>query len=303
MKSRIIRNKTTYFICSLLMSGLILSSCGKLQNNVLAPVQSQSTIHPVGWTDLTSQNFHGTYIRSQNFQTKACTSCHGSDLNGGTAQVSCYQCHQGSDSLLANGTLACNTCHGNSVNAAPPKDLVGNSLTSYPGVGAHQSHLGSSSTFRAIDCSTCHAIPKTAGPGQHPFGGGATVLFSGLALTKTNLPGTSFYQDSVATVTPSPVLNYQTLQCSNTYCHGNFKNGNNFTPTWTSVGTNQDSCGSCHGLPPHGAINGITPTYQGPTAQNCFFCHAPMMGSSGIEDSSLHVNGELEIYGHSKTSW
>lgn len=298
MKNRFDGEKTLYFVCAVLVSGLVLGSCSKLQNNVLVPVQSQSDIHPIGWTDITSQSFHGNYVKSQKFQTTICTSCHGSDLSGGTAQVSCYKCHQGSD-----GSLACNTCHGSVLNPAPPKDLAGDSLTSAPGVGAHQIHLRGSSLSPAFACSTCHIVPRTAGPGQHPFGGGATVIMSGLALTQTNLPGTRFYEDSAATVMPSPILDYQTLQCSNTYCHGDFKNGNRFAPTWNNVGSDQDSCGSCHGLPPHGAINGITPTYQGPTAQNCFFCHTPMMGPNGIQDSSLHVNGELEVYGRSQTSW
>ncbi len=145
MKNRFDGEKTLYFVCAVLVSGLVLGSCSKLQNNVLVPVQSQSDIHPIGWTDITSQSFHGNYVKSQKFQTTICTSCHGSDLSGGTAQVSCYKCHQGSD-----GSLACNTCHGSVLNPAPPKDLAGDSLTSAPGVGAHQIHLRGSSSVSSL---------------------------------------------------------------------------------------------------------------------------------------------------------
>ncbi len=148
-----------------LVLGLIFSSCSKLQNNVLTPVQSQSVIHPEGWTTPSSGDFHGTYIKAHNYDMTTCTACHGSDLKGGTTQISCYTCHQGSD-----GTLSCNTCHGNSANPAPPKDLSGGSLTTNPGVGAHQSHLVGSSSLSGVACSSCHVVPQAAGPGLHPAG-------------------------------------------------------------------------------------------------------------------------------------
>ncbi|HUI29303.1 MAG TPA: CxxxxCH/CxxCH domain-containing protein [Candidatus Acidoferrales bacterium] len=283
---------------SIVVLGLIFSSCSKLQNNVLAPPQSQSNIHPVGWGTQGSANFHGTYIRNNNYDMTTCTSCHGSDLNGGIAKRSCYDCHGGT-----NGTLACNTCHGSALNAAPPKDLSGDSVTTNPTVGAHQSHVATNNFFANVSCSSCHLVPETAGPGLHPFGTKVSVLFSGVSLTQTNLPGSRYYDSTMATVKPVPIFNFQTLQCSNTYCHGNFKNGNNFSPKWTAVDGSQDSCGSCHGLPPHGAINGIVPVYQSESAQNCFLCHEPMMGQTGIQDKSLHVNGKLELYGNSQDSW
>lgn len=285
-------------IALIIVVGFVFNSCSKLQNNVLTPVRSQSDIHPSGWATQSSSNFHGSYIKTNNFDMTTCTSCHGNDLAGGTAKISCYKCHQGS-----NGTLACNTCHGSALNPAPPKDLSGDSLTTYPTVGAHQNHLVGDGPFAEVSCSSCHLVPQAAGPGLHPNGNKVALLFSGISLTETNVPGSQYYDSSHPTVIPSPVFNSQTLQCSNTYCHGNFKGGNNFSPKWNVLDGSQDSCGSCHGLPPHGAINGIVPFYQDQTAQNCFLCHAPMMGHDGIQDSSLHVDGKLELYGRSQASW
>jgi predicted CxxxxCH...CXXCH cytochrome family protein len=285
-------------IVLIVVVGVLFNSCSKLQDNVLTPVQSQSDIHPSGWGTQSSANFHGGYLKSNSYDMTTCTSCHGSDLAGGIAKVSCYKCHQGS-----GGTLACNTCHGSALNPAPPKDLSGDSLVTSPTVGAHQNHLVVDGPFAEVRCSSCHLVPQAAGPGLHPNGSKPSVLFSGVSVTETNAPSSQYYDSSMPTVIPSPSFNPQTLQCSNTYCHGNFKGGNDFSPKWMVLDGSQDSCGSCHAVPPHGAVNGIVPVYQGPSAQNCYLCHSPMMDKNGIQDSSLHVDGKLELYGRAQTSW
>ncbi|MCL4512294.1 MAG: CxxxxCH/CxxCH domain-containing protein [Bacteroidetes bacterium] len=286
--------KNYFKIVLVVAVGLAFNACSKLQNNVLAPIQPQGNIHPIGWTQLSSPDFHGTYIKTHNYDLSTCTSCHGTDFKGGISQKSCYTCHQG-----ISGPLSCNTCHGSALNPAPPKDLAGDSLTTSPGVGAHQIHLSGSSFASSVVCSSCHVVPQSAGPGIHPAGtGNALIVFSGVAVTQTNTPGTRFYDSTKPTIVPTPSFNPQTLQCSNTYCHGNFKNGNNFSPTWNNVGTDQDSCGTCHGIPPN------TPVHQGQTLQTCYYCHEPMIGPGGvIQDSSMHVNGKLELYGKSLSVW
>lgn len=284
-----------YFKLALIFAvGLAFSACSKLQDNVLAPIQPQGDIHPVGWTQLSSPDFHGTYIKAHNYDLSSCTSCHGTDFKGGISQKSCYTCHQGT-----SGPLSCNTCHGSLSNAAPPPDLSGNTGTSTPTVGAHQNHLSGNSFLSSVACSSCHVVPQSAIPGIHPTGTGkAMVVFSGVAVTQTNTPGTPYYDSTNPTIIPSPSFNPQTLQCSNTYCHGNFKNGNNFMPTWTNVGTGQAACGTCHGIPPN------TPVHKGQTLQTCYYCHEPMIGPNGvIQDSSKHVNGKLELYGRSVSAW
>ena len=53
----------------------------------------------------------------------------------------------------------CTTCHGDAsrggdylARSAPPRDLLGASEVSYPGVGAHQLHLTASATHAALRC-------------------------------------------------------------------------------------------------------------------------------------------------------
>ncbi|MFZ1081704.1 MAG: CxxxxCH/CxxCH domain-containing protein [Candidatus Kryptoniota bacterium] len=290
----------------IIAAGIVFNSCSKLQNNVLSPVQSQSQSgiypHPAGWSDSSSASFHGayfinTYVNAHKFDLTSCASCHGNDLAGGSTKVSCYKCHQGND-----GTLACNTCHGSLLNPAPPKDLSGNSLAANPTVGAHQDHLLGNSFTSGVACSSCHAVPRAAGPAMHPTGGNISVIFSGVATTETNTAESQYYDATQPTIIPTPAFNVETLRCSNTYCHGNFKNGNNFTPTWKNGDSTQAACGTCHSVPPNTTIHQVA-FYHGPSEQNCYFCHEPMMGQNGIQDSTLHVNGKLELYGKSLTAW
>ncbi len=285
-------------ICIAAATVIVFGSCSKLQNNALSPVQlqSQSGIypHPSGWADTTSSNFHGTYfintyVNTQTFDLTSCATCHASDLKGGTTKVSCYDCHKGNA-----GTLACNTCHGSSLNPAPPKDLSGNLSASSSAAGAHQEHLAGSGFASAVACASCHVVPETAGPGLHPTGGNPSLNFVGVAATETNTPGSDNYDPTQPTIVPSPMFNSKTLQCSNTYCHGNFKNGNNFSPKWNVLNGSQDSCGSCHGIPPNTSVHQIAYYDMATSKNNCYFCHEPMIGPNGIQDSTLHVNGSLE---------
>ncbi len=207
--------------------------------------------------------------------------------------------------LQNTGVLAtanCSSCHGSVMNPAPPPDAAGDTSTASPFVGAHQVHLNGSAFASTVECSTCHIVPTSIGPGIHPGGisSATLVTFSGVAMTETNTPGTRFYDSTLATVTPQPSFNAKTLKCSNTYCHGNFKGGNNSSPTWNVVNSSQDSCGSCHGLPP----NDATHNGKGITLQTCYYCHSPMIGPDGvILENSMHVTGKLVLYGKVVSAW
>lgn len=199
-------------------------------------------------------------------------------------------------------TANCSSCHGTVTNPAPPPDPAGNTSTSSPGVGAHQVHLNGSDFAAKVSCSTCHVVPQTISPGIHPDGmyTATLVAFSGISRTETNTPGTRFYDSTMATVVPQPTFNPKTLKCSNTYCHGDFKGGNNFSPTWNITDGSQDSCGSCHGIPP----NDATHRGKGITIKQCYLCHSPMIGADGkILDPNMHITGKLVLYGRTLSKW
>ena len=108
---------------------LLVAGCGGGGSQSETPVtnqpQSTAQTHPAGWLP----NGHATDAKA-NIET--CTGCHGTDLTGGTTNVSCTQCHLGDTTSVhptlwgnfayafharyvqQNGTSTCAnvTCHG-----------------------------------------------------------------------------------------------------------------------------------------------------------------------------------------------
>jgi predicted CxxxxCH...CXXCH cytochrome family protein len=282
---------------------LVVAGCSELQDNLVPPPQRNESlaVHPDGWAaPVSSADFHGKYIRAQQWQMSSCWSCHGRNYAGGDSQVSCLTCH-----TKPGGPENCTTCHG-STNPAPPRDLDGDTATTVRAVGAHQSHIAGAGKTEGIRCSECHTVPASVYvPGHVDSGPPAEVIFhDSLANTVTNEPTTRDYDVSLATTTPTPTWNPTALKCSNTYCHGDFKNGNNYSPTWTSVGTGEARCGTCHGdvtkqtladrAQPKTSARGGTH----PNSTQCSVCHVGIVDANlNILDKAKHVNGKLNVFG------
>jgi predicted CxxxxCH...CXXCH cytochrome family protein len=294
---------------------LVAAGCSKLQDNIVVPPERSQNlaVHPEGWaTDTSSAIFHGKYIHAQQWQMSSCWTCHGRNYAGGSSQVSCLTCH-----TKIGGPENCTTCHG-STNPAPPRDINGNLSTTVATVGAHQSHLVGAGTTDGIRCSECHVVPTSVyAPGHLDGGLPAEVIFGdSLANTATNEPTTRDYdvniRDSALTipdmathmVVPSPTWNPVTLRCTNTYCHGDFKNGNNYAPTWTSVGTGEARCGTCHGdvMKQTLAERALPKTLEEggthPNSTQCSVCHVGIVDANlNIIDGTKHINGKLNVFG------
>lgn len=221
-----------------------------------------------------------------------CTTCHGAPPPLPHPQASeCSVCHAGivaSDNhtiidrdrhvdgkVTVTKTNECTACHG-ALNPAPPRDLDGNTDTSAPGVGAHQTHLASSRRSRPVPCSECHDVPKTVlAAGHLDSARPAEVVFSGAA------------------VAPGVTARYVNGACTNTACHGaqwasgNTSGGSNTTPIWMRVDGTQARCGSCHGLPPpaphpYGSLNPVcSKCHEDIAADNVSFVH-PELHADGI---------------------
>ena len=69
-----------------LMITVIILGCSEDKN----PLPSVS--HPEGWNNSEADNFHGGKVLEMGYSS--CKVCHGIELDGGKANVSCYQCHQ-----------------------------------------------------------------------------------------------------------------------------------------------------------------------------------------------------------------
>ncbi|MFC2085784.1 cytochrome c3 family protein [Bacteroidota bacterium] len=165
--------------------------------------------HADGFADPNSDVFHGQFALEAGSKNENCTTCHGEDYTGGTAGVSCFQCHAvyphpenfkfPSQENFHGKTVAqvahydlseCQGCHG--------EDYAGNGFEVKNCLTCHTKPDGPE------DCQTCHGSQATnAGP---PRGLMRT--------TDTALPGIGAHQYHLADSTISTIYR---LECSN--CH------------------------------------------------------------------------------------
>jgi predicted CxxxxCH...CXXCH cytochrome family protein len=275
---------------------------------VTCHVAENATIHGRGWMNPVSPNFHGKAIRANNWDMRDCKSCHGETYAGGRVPSSCRDCHVG-----PAGPENCATCHGSSTSPAPPRDLGGNTSRTALGVGAHQRHLVGGLLSGAMGCGECHNVPGSVyAPGHIDTPHPAEVPMAGyLARVVTNEPHTVDYDSTLPLFTPNPTYNHATGGCANTYCHGNFKNGNpDYVPVWNDTSAAQAACGTCHGdvnrpgTLADKSLPKIAPEGTHPNNTNCAGCHAQVATGTGnalrISNTALHMNGKLNVFGQER---
>ena len=239
--------------------------------------------HAPAWMDQASAGFHAV---EANKGLAKCQGCHGAALTGLASAVSCGQCH---DTVLPVGVASwkvnCVMCHGGGANqsGAPPKATWGNAADATR-VGAHSTHVAGTATSPAVACGDCHLIPADAlAAGHIDATPTAEVAWSGLAVASG----------------ASPAWTRGTATCSNTYCHGQFTNGNTANAlVWTQVGTGKAACGTCHGLPPSGTHPAVSASLTG-----CAGCHTQTMSAAGqliaIAAGGKHLDGLIQASGGS----
>ena len=161
--------------------------------------------HPNGWTDASSDNYHGKKVLDDGWA--ACATCHGEDYKGGISGSSCYACHLGpgghpngysdddsenfhGEDVEESGIAACATCHGEDFKGG----ISGTSCyTCHLGAGGHPSDYADddSENFHGEEvedsgitaCAVCHGDDYRGGtsgvscyschgggPGGHPDG-------------------------------------------------------------------------------------------------------------------------------------
>jgi len=236
--------------------------------------------HGAGYALMGSENFHAHDIRMNlGWDITGCQDCHNVDYSGGVTGQSCNAsgCHVAAD----GGPEACYVCHGDSQTKA-----------AYPQwYSSHATHLeGGMYSATTIACSDCHDLPANFEDPVHidmETPGKAEVrLMNALASTQTmGTTGTPAYDAAAGT-------------CANTYCHGNFTNGNNAAVAWK--GDDQAACGSCHGQGAGNPLPGGTHIQN----ENCSGCHTGVIDENRrFIDKSLHVNGILNVFGEQRTDW
>jgi predicted CxxxxCH...CXXCH cytochrome family protein len=222
-----------------------------------------------------------------------CSSCHGyPPALAHPARTDCVTCH--ADVVDAAGDIVapqlhvdgqvqsvgtnCSSCHGSQGESdpgiAPPADTLGNTATSFVGVGAHQAHLASTTWHAPVRCEACHLVPEdNADPGHFD----------------TDLPAEVVWSYEAQRDGAEPV--WDGVGCSNVYCHGgtlSAADGLDMNPTWTVVDGSQSRCVSCHGFPPGGNHSPLT---------QCYLCHFRVY-DSGLDfiRPDKHINGVVDVY-------
>ncbi len=139
--------KTGILSVLLLVSLLVIVSCGSSSSNSISVFDATTHSHPDGWLPAGHMTAAQTDITT-------CEECHGQDLSGGISQVSCTTCHLGGpldvhpasfngydwslsghgQYILTNGTASCSTdyCHGYDLKGVANSGPSCSSCHSYP---------------------------------------------------------------------------------------------------------------------------------------------------------------------------
>jgi len=168
--------------------------------------------HPLGWEE---GGVHGVANNLQ--QDKDCRECHGQQLDGGTSDQSCDECHD------PGWRTNCTFCHGgvDNLTGAPPEDIDNNPVsTAFP---PHTEHV-TGQNHPPYGCTQCHAQRFDVLTPGHIFddvtaGYGELYYNNGLSQYATYLFGT----------------------CSNMYCHGSGRADDGVVTVGQTM-----YCTSCH---------------------------------------------------------
>jgi len=220
------------------------------------------TTHPDGWTDQSSEDFHGKVIVSKSLSLKSCRSCHGKNYEGGTSNKTCFAsgCHSiyphpegfanpSSPDFHENyfaeinwNLMLCQSCHGD--------DYSGMGDSEKNCLKCHTSANGPEA------CNTCHGSSNNAAPPEDLEGNTNTTVQS-VGAHQAHIVGTTWstykqgecfkchmaptnYADAghidntphaevpfgaLATMngTLNATYDFLNAKCENVYCHGAFK--------------------------------------------------------------------------------
>ncbi len=236
--------------------------------------------HPAGWADKTQHGYQANLTG-----LAGCKSCHGTDLLGGTAGVSCTACH--TTNGFANWDTNCTFCHGNRTSGrqSQPVDIQGRTVATNTSVGRHDTHMNST-MMTAITCAACH-VARTGSvitDATHVDGNGmAEVTLRSFSYTS----GTT-----TTTVTGTYTRTSATAATCTVYCHTNFpttSGGARIALSESWVATTAASCTTCHSTK--------SSRHSTHSSYACSTCHGAGYTSTAVTGTAVtsHIDGKKTI--------
>ncbi len=219
--------------------------------------------HPGDWSNPVQ---HGMAAKMQDLQ---CTSCHGSELDGGSANQGCDDCHE------ENWRTDCVFCHGGveTNSGAPPVDI--DNLSTDLSFPEHRAH-GLSDTHPDWDCDQCHRWP-------------GSILSPGHLFLEDSTAGRAEV-DMKAGLSPGGVYK-GAGSCSNLYCHGNGAGRAGDAAMGETYG-----CGDCHGDSARPQMLSGQHASHMEEGIGCTGCHGDTVSSNDqIANADMHVNGDVDV--------
>jgi predicted CxxxxCH...CXXCH cytochrome family protein len=225
--------------------------------------------HPPGWE---AAEVHGLAAKIQT--DGDCRSCHGAQLDGGTALVSCDDCH------APDWRTDCTYCHSGVLNntGAPPRDMDGEANPALISFTAHDEHVAGYDHL-TYGCDQCHYKPSDVLTPGHVFDD-VTAGYGELDYTAGLAPVATYYQGT----------------CSNVYCHGD---GYNTLGTATD-GQGGMACYSCHPdqTSDPNVWNGMSGRHKQhlDTQIYCSECHSQVVDQNQtVLQPQYHVDGYTQV--------
>ncbi|MBA4312948.1 MAG: hypothetical protein C0417_09990 [Chlorobiaceae bacterium] len=164
---------------------LISISCSDLKKNLPVASTGSLKIHDSGWGQEDSPNFHGKYLKVDDYDFNDCKPCHGSNLAGGTSDISCTKCHSSfphvngwnidTASVGFHGkylqtkdwsATECKACHGSGFDGGTSGKTCFTCHASFPHeakfTDGHENYM-ENNNYPLPECKTCHGTNLTGG--------------------------------------------------------------------------------------------------------------------------------------------
>src|SRR3990172_8394564 len=215
----------------MLLSAVIITAAGCSSSNKEAQFDPNTGKHPADW--------YTAHRAAYPANPSSCTQCHGTDLRGGVAAVSCFSatfngmtCHPGGP-LGHPADWALFDKHGTAAKGLP------NTTTGFASCQiCHGVNFAGDIGVTCLNTSGCHTVSAPHSPKPWRTSAGSPGTHTNTHTGNASVCALCHTDGANSPVQPSPPAPAETAPgCfNNTLCHG----------------AQTSACGTCHGIPPAG---------------------------------------------------